>query len=147
MERFCEAYLEQFSKAPKGLKQYLTNTKRFKENYAPLLPRPETGLQLVKQSGIEFPLRFELTEVASGIVTITDTYHMLLATVFADVARGIRFKTCKRKDCQKPFAIESAHKRKYCGQYCGHLVSQRKKRATEQEERRTKERGIGKTRH
>ena len=61
-----------------------------------------------------------------GAVTITNARHMLFATVLADVARGIRFKTCKRKDCRKPFPIESEHKRDYCKPYCGHLVSLRK---------------------
>ncbi len=123
-----------------GLKWALLNKREFRERDAPRLSRPETGLQLVQRSGIEFPLRFELESVASGLVTITDAYHMLLATVFADVARGIRFKTCKRRDCLRPFAIESKHVRIFCSQYCGHLVSQRKKRQKEQMEKRAERR-------
>ena len=60
-----------------GLKDALVNKKSFKETYAAPLSRPETGVQLIQQrSGFEFPLRFELTKVASGLVTVTDAYHM-----------------------------------------------------------------------
>ena len=120
-----------------GLRRALIDRKGFKEKYASPLPRPTTTLGMVKQSGAEFPLHFELESVALGVVTTTDAYHMLLATVFADVARDIRFKVCKREDCQRPFPITSEHTRKFCSQYCGHLVSQRKKRAAEQKKRRT----------
>jgi hypothetical protein len=40
-----------------GLKNAMVNKKAFSETYAPLVSRPETGLQLRQQSGIEFPLR------------------------------------------------------------------------------------------
>jgi hypothetical protein len=49
-------------------------------------------------------------------------------SVTLDFLRGIKFDICKRPDCAMPF--ERAHKGKiYCSQYCGHLVSLRKKRA------------------
>lgn len=115
-----------------GLRHALIDKNNFKQDCAAHLPRAATAIEMVRQSGIEFPLRFELESVASGVVTTTDAYHMLLATVFADVARGIRFKTCNREDCQRPFPITSEHARKFCSQYCGHLVSQRKKRAAAQ---------------
>ena len=51
---------------------------------------------------IEFPLSLELSSVASGVVTLTDTYSALLATVFFDVARGVRFKVCAKPDCKRP---------------------------------------------
>jgi len=112
-----------------GLKRALIDRQGFKESYAPELSSPKTDIQMVLESRIAFSLGFELTKVASGVVATSDAYHMLLATVYADVALGIRFKMCARKDCGKPFPIESKHKRKFCCQPCGHLVSQRKKRA------------------
>jgi hypothetical protein len=111
-----------------ALKQALVNKKAFKETYAPLLSRPETGLQFLQQSGVEFLMRLELTTVASGVVTITDAYHMLLASVFFDIARGIRFKICARKDCGIPFALESKHDKKFHTWYCGHITTVRKNR-------------------
>src|ERR1700726_764915 len=52
------------------LKNALVDTKAFKATYAPLLSRPETGVQLAQESGSEFPLRLEITDVASGVVTL-----------------------------------------------------------------------------
>jgi len=112
------------------------NQKWFKETVAPVLSRPKTWLDLYSsQPANDFHLRFELSDVAAGVVTLTNARHMLFATVLADVARGIRFKTCKRKDCRKPFPIETEHKRDYCKPYCGHLVSLRKKREDAKKER------------
>lgn len=110
------------------LRDALVNKKSFRETYAPLLSRPETGLQLVQESGGEFNLRLEITNVATGVVTLTDAYHALLATVFFDVARGVRFKTCERVDCGKPFPLESKHKRKFCSWYCAHITTVRRNR-------------------
>jgi len=111
--------------------------KHFMTSVTPELPRPKTLLDLMTpHPANNFPLRFELSKVAAGVVTITNARQMLFATVLADVARGIRFKTCKRKDCGKPFPIESEHTRTFCSQYCGHLVSQRKKRAAKQRNQR-----------
>lgn len=49
-------------------------------------------------------------------------------TVTIDLLRQVKFKTCARVDCGQPFSIASAHKRKYCTQYCGHLESVRRSR-------------------
>jgi len=83
----------------------------------------------------DFPVHYETSSVASGEIIVTQTLQALLATVFIDVARGIKFKVCARKDCKKPFPLESKHKRKFCSQYCGHLVSQRDKREIERKKR------------
>jgi hypothetical protein len=113
--------------------------KHFVEQVAPELPVPKTLLDLMApRPANNFPLRFELSKVAAGVVTIINARQMLFTTVLADVASRISFKTCKRKDCEKPFPIESAHKRKFCSQYCGHLVSQRKKRAAKQRQKRAR---------
>ena len=111
------------------LKDALLYPKAFASSVTPRLTKARTLLDLMTpHPANNFPLSFELTDVAAGAVTLTNARHMLFATVLADVARGIRFKTCKRKDCRKPFPIESEHKREYCGQYCGHLQSVRRKR-------------------
>jgi len=114
----------------RSLRESLLKKKAFKETYAPEVGRPSTGLQLLNESreGIEFPLRVELTNVVAGVVTLTDAYRMLLATVFFDVARGIRFKICQRPDCRRPFPLESKHERKFCSPYCAHFTAVRRAR-------------------
>jgi hypothetical protein len=79
---------------------------------------------------IEFPLHFELADVAAGVITMTNARKMLLMSVFVDIVRGLRFKVCKRTDCNKQqiFPLESGHKREFCSQYCGHLWNLRRKR-------------------
>jgi hypothetical protein len=84
----------------------------------------------------EFPLKFKLTAtVVEGVIEAYDTYQALLASVLIDIARGLRFRICARKDCGGLFPLESRHKRKFCSQYCGHLVSIRRAR---KRQRRTK---------
>lgn len=123
-----------------GLRDALLDKKSFKETYATPRPRNTTAFDILQEPRIKFELGFELESVASGVITTTDAHHMLLATVFADVARGIRFKTCKREDCLRPFPLTSDHKRKFCSQYCGHLASQRKNREIEKKKRRAEKR-------
>jgi hypothetical protein len=53
----------------------------------------------------------------------------LIATVTVDLLKGTKFRVCAREDCSGYFAISSLHKRIFCTQYCGHVVSQRLKRA------------------
>jgi len=118
------------------LKSALLYPKNFMDQLAPQIPAPKTLLDLyLPHPANDFRLRFELSRVAAGVVTILNAREMLLATALTDVARGIRFKSCKRKDCGRPFPIESEHERKYCSQYCGHLESLRRKRREEQKKR------------
>jgi hypothetical protein len=113
------------------LKTALLYPKSYLASVAPDWPNPKTLLDLYSQPhpANVFPLSFELAKVAEGLVSIANARQMLSATVFADLSRKIRFKSCRRRDCQKPFPIESEHTRKFCSQYCGHLVSQRRQRA------------------
>ena len=111
------------------LRQALLLRKHFVTLAAPNLTPPKTLRDLMDQKfNREFPFRFELSHGAVGVVTLTNFRDVLWATVFADVAAGLQFKICQRKDCDQPFAITNRHKRKFCSQYCGHLVSQRRKR-------------------
>jgi len=112
------------------LKRSLINKRAFAEKYGLALGRPETGLQLLNESKrvMEFPLSMELGKAATGVIALDDAFRMLLATVFIDVARGIRFKVCARKDCRKPFPLESKHDRKFCCWYCAHITTVRRNR-------------------
>jgi hypothetical protein len=56
----------------------------------------------------------------------------ILHSVTVDLLRGTKFHLCARKDCRTPFAVTNGHKKIFCTQYCGHLVSQRKGRKQEQ---------------
>lgn len=103
------------------LRHALLNKKAFRETYG--------------TNDFEFPIGFRLTERAvEGIIEAYDTSQALLASVYIDVARGIRFKMCARKDCEKLFPLESRHKRKFCSQECGHLASVRRGRARKRKE-------------
>ena len=121
-----------------GLKEGLIDRRGFAELYARPQPTPSTFVEWLSQTRDYnlFDLAFEISKVPSGVVTVTDAYHMLRATVYADLVRGLRFKSCQRKDCGNPFAIESKHKRKYCTQYCAHLESVRKQRWKEKQKKK-----------
>jgi hypothetical protein len=123
-------HLDDIMRFRQDLRDALLNRERFTASVTPVLRKPNTLLDLMAQSNPanEFPLRFELTKVAAGVVTVTNGRSMLIATVLADIARGLRFKMCKRKDCQKPFPLKNRHKRDYCSHKCAHLVSVRRGR-------------------
>ena|ERR1017187_766550 len=110
-----------------ALKEALVDKRAFKETYAPLLTHPGVGHE-APESGIEFPLCFELTDVASGALTISNVHHMLLATVFFDVARGIPFKICAREDCKRPFPLKTRREKQFCQWYCAHITTVRRNR-------------------
>jgi hypothetical protein len=54
-----------------------------------------------------------------------DEIEAIILTVHIDHLRRVRFKSCARPDCRKPFHLTSRHRRLYCGRYCGHLVAVR----------------------
>jgi hypothetical protein len=56
-------------------------------------------------------------------------FDAILHSVTFDLMRGVKFGLCAREDCRRPFPIESRHRRIYCDQYCGHLVSLRIRRS------------------
>lgn len=120
-----------------GLKKILVDQKRFAKT-SPRRPLTERLSEFIPSFNFYEPdmsFGFDMSEVPVGVVTITDGMQLLLATIFTDLVKGLKFKYCARKDCPNLFVIESKHKRKYCCQYCAHLKSvrtqRRKKRAEE----------------
>ena len=79
--------------------------------------------------GLKWPVgtaRFELDgKVPILVIETTGFYELLVTTICADLIQGFKFRFCARKDCAMPFAVETAHGRKFCCQYCGHLESVR----------------------
>lgn len=118
--------------------------KSFIRQVGPEFPTPRSLLDLIGKPHPSnlFPVRFELTNVAAGVVTLTNACQMIRATVLADIARGIKFRVCEREDCGRTFPLESEHERKYCSQYCGHLESvRRQRRAVRNSKRKQKQPG------
>ncbi|MGA7523538.1 MAG: hypothetical protein WBW84_13880 [Acidobacteriaceae bacterium] len=103
--------------------------KWFKASVTPVSPKPKAWIDLFSQHPVnDFHLRFELSGVVAGVVTLTNARQMLFASVLADVARGVRFRICKRKDCLKPFPIRDKRTGEYCSEKCGHLALVRRGR-------------------
>jgi hypothetical protein len=65
---------------------------------------------------------------SSAVVWVRDAVSAIIASIYVDHLRGLKFRFCARPDCRKPFEVTSRHKRKYCQQYCAHLESLRRKR-------------------
>jgi len=134
LRRFpCYVHLDDVWRFRADLRDALLRTHRenFIRSVAPRLAKPKTlaDLEAEPYSWVHnFPLRFELSDVAAGVVTVTNARRMLFATVLADVAGGIRFKICQRPDCGVAFPLESKHKRKFCCWNCAHLTTVRRNR-------------------
>jgi hypothetical protein len=132
-----------FWKVRDGLKEVLVDQKRFAKT-SPRRPLAERLSEFIPSFDFyspEMSFGFDMSEVPIGVVTITDGMQLLLATIFADLARGLKFKYCARKDCGDLFVVTSKHKRRYCRQYCAHLDSVRKQRRKEQRKRKKANRG------
>src|SRR5580704_15729489 len=71
---------------------------------------------------------FGWTEEGGPFVTVyaSDPLEAIVLTVHIDRLRGVKFKTCARPDCAKPFPVISRHRRRYCDWRCGHLMAVRK---------------------
>jgi hypothetical protein len=126
-----------------GLKEVLVDQKRFART-SPRRALSERISEFIPSFDFYSPdmsFSFDMSKVPVGVVTITDGMQLLLATIFTDLVRGLKFKYCARKDCKKLFVIESKHKRRYCCQYCAHLESVRKQRRKEQREKKKANRG------
>ena len=62
------------------------------------------------------------------VVECESIMDALAASVQIDLVRRAKYRKCTRQDCQVVFSVTSRHKRKFCTQYCGHLVSLRRSR-------------------
>jgi hypothetical protein len=130
----CYAHLDDVWRFRTDLKDALLREHRqsFIRSVAPRLTKPKTLADLhwgEPYSWVNsFQFCFELSDVAAGVVSITNARRMLLATVFVDIARQLRFKICQRPDCGKMFPLESKRKKKFCDWYCGHITTVRRNR-------------------
>lgn len=62
-------------------------------------------------------------------VQVFCTLEAIMATVLTDHLHGVRYAICGREDCAKLFKVQSQRARMFCTQYCGHLVSLRRRRS------------------
>jgi hypothetical protein len=74
---------------------------------------------MVNSRSSEFPYFVMVTDACEAAIRTTTTMDLL---------RQLKFKTCARPDCDKPFPVTSKHERNYCTQYCAHLESVRRSR-------------------
>ena len=66
--------------------------------------------------------------------------HAMNTATMVDFLKGVRFRSCARQDCPNIFPADRKGKI-YCEQYCGHMVSVRKKRRLEGQRKRRPKRG------
>lgn len=125
----------------KAMKETLLAKTRLTARVA--IPKTIQGVVSALDPQHTFSLHFDFSEVVAGTVTVLNARQMLWATVFADIAKGLQFKECKRSDCENIFPVGTKHKRKFCTQYCGHLVSVRKSQAAERKRKRAEKRAFG----
>lgn len=111
-----------------SLQRALLDLDSFKRDYAPTLASPVTGFELYEQSALSFPLRFELTDRASGVISLSDAYNVLLATALLDVARGIRFAVCAREGCGTTFLLKTKRRKIFCSLKCAHAACEKRNR-------------------
>ena len=113
------------------IKKAITDRERFIEFYASFVEWNDSSFDLANRAAFwnEFPVRFDLHDkFPAGVVRTIYFTELVLATIYADFIRGFHFQVCQRSDCAQAFTVETGHKRKFCTQYCGHLVSLRRKR-------------------
>jgi hypothetical protein len=75
-------------------------------------------------SSLSFGARPEFPHYVRDDTSCLEAIH---TSITVDFLRGVRFRICARKDCGNPFPADRRGKR-YCEQYCAHLVSVRKGR-------------------
>jgi hypothetical protein len=69
-------------------------------------------------------------------ITDRDCSKAIETTITLDHMRQVKRSICARSDCDNIFEVESGHGKIYCEQYCGHLVSVRRKREAEKRARK-----------
>jgi len=119
-----------------NLRETLPNPKKFIANFAAARKTPSAMRDLLYN---QFFVRFELDGPApAAVVSTVCLREMILAINYSDIARGVRFQICARKDCPRGlFRNEKGDPRKiYCSQYCAHLESMRRSRSPEEKEKK-----------
>lgn len=111
-----------------------TERKQFRNG---LLARPETWLSANAALGFEANRdRFPFLGVKAS-----NCSHAIKVTITLDHLRSVRSRICARPDCDNIFTVESKHGKRYCNQYCAHLVSVRKNRAAAKKAKSREEKG------
>jgi hypothetical protein len=132
----------------KVLREALPDRKRFIKKFAASSASSNAASNAVRDLLYnQFFIRFELDEKKpSAVVNTVSLREMILAINYRDFARGARYQLCERADCPEGglFVAEGKRKRKFCTQYCGHIVSKRANdRRRSKEKQRGKKRRIG----
>lgn len=118
----------------------LTTWDRHPRNQATWRPQEIWHRQQLFLEGVRNP-EWWLSQTATNIVTRHTQnkfpYQMCLAsscefamrmTITIDLLNEVKFRICARPDCFNVFAVTDPRKR-YCEQYCAHIVSVRNQRA------------------
>jgi hypothetical protein len=58
-----------------------------------------------------------------GVVILRTAVDAIIASIQIDKLNGVEFRYCARPDCQRPYKIESRHKRIYCSTDCAHYMA------------------------
>lgn len=90
-----------------------------------LLSGPKAWLSS-KRSYLHLTPRSEFPHLS---YTSSTCFDAIRATVTIDFWRKAKLRLCAREDCNQIFERDSKHKKIYCDQYCGHIVSVRRGRA------------------
>ena len=78
---------------------------------------------------IDFTARIILVKGKPRVTITTCTFlDSLLLTLAVDKVQKSKVRKCARPDCGILFSSVSAHNRKFCTWYCGHIESVRKQR-------------------
>ncbi len=97
-------------------------TRRLIENSLRNLNKHTGGL-------IDFTARIILVKGKPRVTITTCTFlDSLLLTLAVDKVQKAKVRKCARPDCGILFSSASAHNRKFCTWYCGHIESVRKQR-------------------
>jgi hypothetical protein len=97
-------------------------TRRLIENSLRNLNKHTGGL-------IDFTARIILVKGKPRVtITTCNFLDSLLLTLAVDKVQKSKVRRCSRPDCGIPYSSASAHNRKFCTWYCGHIESVRKQR-------------------
>ena len=79
-------------------------------------------------NGMMLMVKTDVSEYPYHLLSLAGCELAMRMTITVDLLQKVKFKICEREDCGAPFPVESQHVRRYCSQYCGHLVSVRRGR-------------------